>query len=71
MRRVLLPGLAVALLFAPPAGGAPPAVTVVASAQRGLAPFTVTLTATGDAAAYRWDLGDGTVAEGAAGGCTT
>ena len=66
MRRVLLPGLAVALLFAPPAVGAPPAVTVVASAQRGLAPFTVTLTATGDAAAYRWDLGDGTVAEGPA-----
>jgi hypothetical protein len=40
-------------------------VSVQASAPRGLAPFAVTLTATGDAASYVWDLGDGATAEGA------
>ena len=63
MRRALVLGLV--LLLAPSATAAAPTVYVGASAPRGLAPFAVTLTATGDAAAYAWDLGDGTRAEGA------
>ena len=60
--------LAVALAaFALTAGAsaAPPVVTVTASPAKGLAPLTVLLRASGDAASYRWDLGDGTTAEGA------
>jgi peptidoglycan hydrolase-like protein with peptidoglycan-binding domain len=53
-----------ALAFAPAAQAAPPAVSVQASVTRGPAPLTVTLTASGDLATYRWDLGDGTTAEG-------
>ena len=48
----------------PAASAAAPAVSVQASASGGLAPFVVTLTASGDAATYVWDLGDGTAAEG-------
>jgi len=53
-----------ALAFAPAAHAAPPAVSVQASPANGPAPLQVTLTATGDAAAYHWDLGDGSTAEG-------
>ena len=58
---VLLAGLA----LAGAANAAPPAVTAVATPATGVAPLHVTLTATGEAAAYSWDLGDGTAAAGA------
>jgi len=41
-------------------------VTVQATPASGAAPLAVTLTASGDAATYHWDLGDGTTADGAA-----
>jgi N-acetylmuramoyl-L-alanine amidase len=47
------------------ARSAPPAVAIQATPSRGPAPLAVTLAATGDAATYRWDLGDGSIAEGA------
>ncbi len=58
---VLLAGLA----FAGAADAAPPLVTAAATPATGVAPLRVTLTATGDAASYTWELGDGTTAEGA------
>ena len=54
-----------AFVVAPAASAAPPAVTATASVPAGQAPLTVTLTASGDAASYHWDLGDGTSADGA------
>jgi PKD repeat protein len=53
-----------ALTLAPAARAAPPAVTAQAAPASGAAPLAVTLTATGDAATYHWDLGDGASAEG-------
>lgn len=53
------------MAFAPAAHAAPPAVSATASPARGPAPLQVTLTATGDAASYHWDLGDGASADGA------
>ncbi len=41
-----------------------PSVTASASQTAGQAPLTVTLTASGDAASYHWDLGDGSLADG-------
>ncbi len=61
---VLLAGLA-GLALAAPATAAPPAVTASATPSTGVAPLGVTLTASGDAATYTWDLGDGTAATGA------
>ena len=58
---VLLVGLA----FTAGASAAPPAVTVSASPATGVAPLRVTLTASGDAATYTWELGDGGAAQGA------
>jgi peptidoglycan hydrolase-like protein with peptidoglycan-binding domain len=46
------------------AQAAPPAVSAAATKSSGAAPLQVTLTATGDAASYSWDLGDGSTAEG-------
>jgi hypothetical protein len=40
-------------------------VTAQAAPASGAAPLAVTLTATGDAATYHWDLGDGNSADGA------
>jgi N-acetylmuramoyl-L-alanine amidase len=54
------------LALAAPATAAPPLLTAAAAPASGTAPLTVTLTAAGDAAAYAWDLGDGTSAAGAA-----
>jgi PKD repeat protein len=54
-----------AMALAPAAHAAPPAVTAHATPVNGAAPLQVTLTATGDAATYHWDLGDGTRADGA------
>ncbi len=62
MRR-LAPVLAVFFVWAAPAD-AKPTVNVQTSATVGTAPLTVTLTASGDAATYHWDLGDGSVADG-------
>ena len=53
------------LAVAPRALAAPPAVTAAATPVAGQAPLTVTLTASGDAATYHWDLGDGATADGA------
>ncbi len=55
----------IALAAAPHALAAPPALTAAATAAAGQAPLTVTLTASGDAATYHWDLGDGAAADGA------
>jgi PKD repeat protein len=61
---VLLSAVATAALFATSSAAAPPAVVATASATLGVAPFAVTLSAGGDAAAYSWDFGDGTSGEG-------
>jgi PKD repeat protein len=55
---------ALMLTFASPAVAAPPTVNVQASTLSGAVPLTVTLSAHGDAAGYRWELGDGATAEG-------
>src|SRR6185437_6902119 len=47
-----------------PANAEPPSVTISASATAGAAPLTVTFEARGDAASYRWQLGNGQTAEG-------
>src|SRR6188508_2753182 len=52
------------LAGAAPANAGPPSVTISASATAGAAPFTVTFEAHGDAASYRWQLGNGETAEG-------
>lgn len=61
MRRVL-PALAFLVWIAP--ANAAPTVTVQATPTVGAAPLDVTLTATGDAVAYHWDLGDRAQADG-------
>jgi D-glucuronyl C5-epimerase C-terminus len=60
------PAAVVLALFAgaAPANGAPPSVTISASATAGAAPLAVTFEAYGDAASYRWRLGNGKTAEG-------
>src|SRR5690349_9123958 len=62
MRRVGV--LLAALVLAPAAHAAAPAVTAQATPASGAAPLQVTLTASGDPATYHWDLGDGTSADG-------
>src|SRR5205809_7004924 len=62
MRR-LAPALVVFFAWAAPAH-AKPIVNVQASSTLGAAPLTVTLTASGDAVSYHWDLGDRAVADG-------
>jgi PKD repeat protein len=63
MRR-LAPVLAVVFFFWAAPADAKPIVNVQASSTLGAAPLTVALTATGDAVAYHWDLGDQSVADG-------
>src|SRR5512133_1014005 len=63
MRR-LGPILVVFFVWSAPAH-ANPIVNVQASSTLGAAPLTMTLTASGDAAAYHWDSVDRTVADGA------
>ena len=46
------------------ANAGPPRVTISESATAGAAPLTVTFEARGDAASYRWQLGNGETAEG-------
>lgn len=62
MRRAAIIGAA--LIWAPAASAAPPAVSAFASPAAGAAPLTVTLTASGNATVYSWDLGDGKSAIG-------
>jgi lipoprotein-anchoring transpeptidase ErfK/SrfK len=62
--RRLLP-IVFALACAPPAAAVPPAVQIGASPQLGTAPLESTLTATGDPASYRWEVGGIIVGEGA------
>jgi len=57
--------LVVALLFTPDAWAGGPLVVATALPPWGAAPLRVTLTASGEAASYRWDFGDGRSAEGA------
>jgi hypothetical protein len=57
---VLLAGLALTGV----ADASPPALTAAATPAAGVGPLHVTLTATGDAASYAWDLGDGAAAPG-------
>ena len=52
------------LILVPAATGATPLVSIQATPTAGPTPLHVTFAATGDAAAYRWDFGDGTSAEG-------
>jgi N-acetylmuramoyl-L-alanine amidase len=59
MRLALGVALAAALLAVAPAGAESPAATAKATA-----PLTVTFHATGEAAFYHWDFGDGATAEG-------
>jgi hypothetical protein len=64
VRRLLVPA---AILLALPAHGAyaaAPTVSVSASQTLGAAPLTTTLTASGDAASYRWELPGGATAAG-------
>jgi PKD repeat protein len=56
--------VATALALAPAAHAARPAVTATATPASGPAPLQTTLTATGDATTYHWDLGDGATADG-------
>jgi PKD repeat protein len=62
MRRLAPVLVVVFLAWAAPAN-AKPTVNVQASTTLGAAPLTVTLTASGDAVAYHWDLGDRSTAE--------
>jgi len=64
VRRLLVPA-AILLVLPARALAAPPAVTVAASPATGAAPLATTLTATGDAQAYRWELPGGATAAGA------
>jgi PKD repeat protein len=63
MRRLAPVLVVVFLVWAAPAN-AKPTVNVQASPTLGAAPLAVTLTASGDAVAYHWDLGDRSTAEG-------
>lgn len=49
---------------AAPANAAPPSVTISASVTAGAAPLAVTFEAHGDAASYRWELGNGETGDG-------
>ena len=57
--------VAVVLTFSPAATAAvPPTIVASATVTSGAAPLTVVFSASGDAASYRWDFGDGAVADG-------
>src|SRR4051794_4556132 len=62
MRRLLLPFLL--FLVWTPSALATPTVSAQATPASGQAPLEVTLTATGNAVSYHWELGDRTTADG-------
>jgi N-acetylmuramoyl-L-alanine amidase len=62
MRRALL--LGTFFVWAPAAHAAPPVISAQATPGIGQAPLEVTLTATGTADSFSWNLGDGSQAEG-------
>ena len=64
MPRVLLAVVALALAVTPAAPAAYAPATASADTTVGAAPLRVTLRASGQAASYRWELGDGTAATG-------
>jgi hypothetical protein len=58
--------VAVVLTFSPAATAAgPPTIAASATVTSGPAPLAVVFAASGDAVSYRWDFGDGVVADGA------
>ncbi len=58
--------VAVVLTFSPAAtAAAPPTIAASATVTSGPAPLAVVFAASGDAVSYRWDFGDGVVADGA------
>ena len=58
--------IAVLLSFSPAATAAgPPTIAASATVTSGAAPLDVVFVASGDAVSYRWDFGDGAVADGA------
>jgi lipoprotein-anchoring transpeptidase ErfK/SrfK len=63
VRRLLL--IVVGLALAPAAHAAPPTVQIATTPQVGIAPLESALTASGDAAAYRWEIDGAPVGEGA------
>jgi N-acetylmuramoyl-L-alanine amidase len=65
MRKRLVLVLLFGLACAPAAHAAGPSVSVQASPQSGPAPLLVSFTASGEAAAYHWDFGDGSSGDGA------
>jgi PKD repeat protein len=62
--RVALGSAVLLLVLCPAASAAPPAVSIQASATEGVAPLHVALTASGGAASYHWEFGDGTSGDG-------
>ncbi|HEY8791760.1 MAG TPA: L,D-transpeptidase family protein [Gaiellaceae bacterium] len=52
------------LILVPAATGATPVVTIQVTPATGAAPLTVAFAATGEAATYHWDFGDGSSADG-------
>ena len=64
MRRLLVPAAILLVLPAHAAFAAAPSVTVSAAQALGPAPLTTTLTASGDAVSYRWELPGGATAAG-------
>jgi hypothetical protein len=65
MHRLVPAAVLLALWIVPPAAGAEaPPLAIAATATMGSAPLAVTLTAAEGADAYRWELGDGSVADG-------
>jgi len=58
--------VALVLTFSPAAtAAAPPTIAASATVTSGAAPLAVSFAASGDAVSYRWDFGDGAVADGA------
>jgi putative peptidoglycan binding protein/L,D-transpeptidase-like protein len=62
VRRLVV--LVLAFAVAPAAVAAPPTVQISVAPQTGLAPLDTTLVASGDAAAYRWEIGGVAAGEG-------
>lgn len=65
MRRIVLISAIALAVWAKSAHAGTPAVSAVATPPTGAAPLAVTFTATGDAATYHWQFGDGTEGDGA------